>query len=71
MGAKLRNYQDRLTAALGSGDLPAVGVGRVAVHHDRKCRIFRGGRATACRISQSTSATVMWLLSARMDRSAG
>ena len=46
MGAKLRGYQERLTAALASGDLPAVGVGRVAVHHDRKCRIFRGGACT-------------------------
>ena len=46
MGANLRSYQERLTAALASGDLPAVGIGRVAVHHGRKCRIFRGGACT-------------------------
>ena len=46
MSKKLQDYQARLTTALGSLDLPAVGVGRVAVHHGRKCRIFRGGGCT-------------------------
>ena len=35
-------YHDRLTVALGSMDLPAVGVGRVSVFHDRWCGVFSG-----------------------------
>jgi hypothetical protein len=36
-----RGYQDRLTAALSSLDLPA-GVGRVSVFHDKRRGVFRG-----------------------------
>ena len=46
MSVKLQDYQRRLVAALTSGALPDVGVGGVAVQHERKCRIFRGGACT-------------------------
>jgi hypothetical protein len=42
MGVKLRGYQSRLIEALASGNLPAGGVGRVAVIHDRRCGVFIG-----------------------------
>ena len=38
-----RGYQDRLNAALGSLDLPAVGIGRVSVFHDANCPMLSGG----------------------------
>jgi hypothetical protein len=46
MVKKQRGYQHRLIAALASGDLPAVGVGRVAVHHDNDCGIWSDGQCT-------------------------
>ena len=66
-----RGYQDRLNAALGSLDLPAVGIGRVSVFHDANCPMPAADPVAACLISRSTPAMVMWLLSARMVRSAG
>jgi hypothetical protein len=41
-------YQDRLTAALGSMDLPAVGVGRVSVFHDPGCALLAGKGGCTC-----------------------
>ena len=36
-------YQDRLTTAINSLDLPVVGVGRVSVFHDAGCPMLSGG----------------------------
>jgi hypothetical protein len=43
VSVKLRNYQMRLIAALTAGAVPDGGIGQVAVQHERKCPIFRGG----------------------------
>ena len=41
-------YQDRLATALGSMDLPAVGVGRVSVFHDPGCALLAGKGGCTC-----------------------
>ena len=43
-----RGYQHRLTTALGSLDLPAVGVGRVSVFHDPGCALLAGKGGCNC-----------------------
>jgi hypothetical protein len=46
MEKKRKGYRHRLVEALGSMDFPAVGVGRVAICHDKGCGIWSTGQCT-------------------------